>query len=106
MCAEASARTLQKNAQHHVRLVEPFGAGGGPDLVARAIAGPLSALWGRPVDVENHPGGGSTAAPALVAKAPADGHTLLVNTSAHAYTLLQHRIFRITRCSISSPSRR
>jgi tripartite-type tricarboxylate transporter receptor subunit TctC len=38
------------------------------------------------VDVENHPGGGSTAAPALVAKAPADGNTLLVSTSAHAYT--------------------
>ena len=67
-----------------VRLIEPFGAGGGPDLVARVLAGPLSERWRRPVDVENHPGGGSTRAPALVANAPADGHTLLVNTSAHA----------------------
>jgi tripartite-type tricarboxylate transporter receptor subunit TctC len=69
-----------------VLLIEPFGAGGGPDLVARALAGPLSELWGRPVDVENHPGAGSTAAPALVANAPADGNTLLVSTSAHAYS--------------------
>ena len=69
-----------------MRLIEPFGAGGGPDLVARALARPLSERWGRPVDVENHPGGGSTAAPGLVAKAPADGNTLLVNTSAHAYS--------------------
>jgi tripartite-type tricarboxylate transporter receptor subunit TctC len=38
------------------------------------------------VTVENHPGAGSTAAPALVAKSPADGYTLLVNTSAHAYS--------------------
>jgi tripartite-type tricarboxylate transporter receptor subunit TctC len=36
--------------------------------------------------VENYPGSGSTAAPALVAKSPADGYTLLVNTSAHAYS--------------------
>lgn len=69
-----------------VRLIEPFGVGGGPDVVARALAEPLSVRWGRSVVVENHPGGGSTAAPALVARAPADGNTLLVNTSAHAYS--------------------
>src|SRR5580700_10504163 len=69
-----------------VRMIEPFGAGGGPDLIARAISPKLSELWGQPVTVENHPGGGSTAAPALVAKAPADGYTLLVNTSAQAYS--------------------
>jgi len=68
-----------------VRLIEPFGAGGGPDLMARAISPKLSELWGQPVTVENHPGEGSTAAPALVAKSPADGYTLLVNTSARAY---------------------
>jgi tripartite-type tricarboxylate transporter receptor subunit TctC len=69
-----------------VRLVEPFGTGGGPDLIARAIGPKLSELWGQPVTVENHPGAGSTAAPALVAKSPADGYTLLVNTSAQAYS--------------------
>ena len=69
-----------------VRLIEPFGAGGGPDVIARAISLKLSELWGQPVTVENHPGDGSTAAPALVAKSPADGYTLLVNTSAQAYS--------------------
>jgi tripartite-type tricarboxylate transporter receptor subunit TctC len=69
-----------------VRIIEPFGAGGGPDVVARAISPKLSELWGQPVTVENHPGAGSTAAPALVAKSPADGYTLLVNTSAQAYS--------------------
>ncbi len=68
-----------------VRLVEPFGVGGGPDLLARELAARLSAIWGRPVVVENVPGQGSTAAPALVAASPADGHTVLINTSAHAY---------------------
>jgi tripartite-type tricarboxylate transporter receptor subunit TctC len=69
-----------------VRLIEPFGAGGGPDLIARAVSPKLSELWGQPVTVENHAGAGSTAAPALVAKSPADGYTLLVNTSAQAYS--------------------
>jgi tripartite-type tricarboxylate transporter receptor subunit TctC len=69
-----------------VHLIEPFGAGGGPDVVARAISPTLAALWGQPVIVENHPGAGSTAAPALVAKASPDGYTLLVNTSAQAYS--------------------
>jgi len=46
----------------------------------------LSELWGQRVTVENHPGAGSTEAPALVAKSPADGYTLLVNTSAQAYS--------------------
>jgi tripartite-type tricarboxylate transporter receptor subunit TctC len=69
-----------------VRIIEPFGAGGGPDVVARAISPKLSELWGQPVTVENHPGKGSAEAPALVAKSPADGYTLLVNTSAQAYS--------------------
>jgi len=75
-----------------VRLIEPFGAGGGPDLVGHALAQKLAELWGQPVTVENIPGAGATAGPAQVAKSPADGYTLLVNTSAHAYsaTLLKN----------------
>ena len=83
----ASVRAVAENYPiKPVRLIEPFGSGGGPDMVARAISVKLSELWGQPVVVENHPGAGSTAAPALVAKAPPDGYTLLVNTSAHAYS--------------------
>ena len=69
-----------------VRMIEPFGAGGGVDVVARSVSQKLSAIWGQPVTVENYPGAGSTEAPALVAKSPSDGYTLLVNTSAHAYS--------------------
>jgi tripartite-type tricarboxylate transporter receptor subunit TctC len=69
-----------------VRIVEPFGLGGGPDLLARALAPKLSQLWSQPVTVENIPGAGATAGPALVAKSPADGYTLLLNTSAQAYS--------------------
>jgi tripartite-type tricarboxylate transporter receptor subunit TctC len=69
-----------------VRIIEPFGAGGGPDVLARVLGPKLSELWGQPVTVENHPGGGSTVGPALVAKSPADGYTLLLSTSAQAYS--------------------
>lgn len=69
-----------------VRLIEPFGSGGGPDLVSRALAQKLAELWGQPVTVENVPGAGATAGPARVAKSQADGYTLLVNTSAQAYS--------------------
>ena len=69
-----------------VHIIEPFGLGGGPDLLARALAPRLSELWGQTVIVENHPGAGATAGPAQVATAPADGYTLLINTSAQAYS--------------------
>ncbi len=69
-----------------VRVIDSFGAGGGVDVMARAISQKLSELWGQPMTVENHPGAGSTAGPALVAKSPPDGYTLLINTSAQAYS--------------------
>ena len=69
-----------------VLVIEPFGAGGGPDLLARALAQQLSKLWGQPVTVENIPGAGATAGPAQVAKSPPDGYTLLLTTSAQAYS--------------------
>jgi tripartite-type tricarboxylate transporter receptor subunit TctC len=81
-----SATNLADYPTKPVSIIEPFGAGGGPDLLARALAPKLSELWGQPVMVENIPGAGATAGPAQVAKSPADGHTLLMNTSAQAYS--------------------
>src|SRR5437764_14516926 len=59
-----------------VRLIEPFGAGGGPDLLARALAQQLSQLWGQAVTVENIPGAGATAGTAQVRKSPTEGDTV------------------------------
>ena len=69
-----------------VVLVEPFGKGGGVDVIARLLADPFAAAVGARVVVDNRPGLGATAAPAFVASAPADGRTLLLNTSAHVYS--------------------
>jgi tripartite-type tricarboxylate transporter receptor subunit TctC len=71
-----------------VVLVEPFGAGGGVDVVARPLAAGLAEILKARVTVDNRPGEGATAAPAFVARARPDGRTLLINTSAHAYSAM------------------
>lgn len=64
-----------------IRLVVTFPPGGSSDIVARMIAPPLGEKLGQPVVVENRPGAASTIGTALVAKAPPDGHTLLMSNS-------------------------
>lgn len=67
-----------------VRIIVPFTAGGGTDLVARTLADGMARELGQTVLVENKPGGGTVIGSDLVAKAPGDGYTLLLATSAHA----------------------
>lgn len=62
-----------------VTLVVPFPAGGGPDLAARLIGEKLAGRIGQPVVVENKPGAGALLGAGQVAKAAADGHTLLLS---------------------------
>lgn len=63
-----------------VRLIVAFPPGGGTDLVARIIAPRLSDAIGQPVIVDNRAGAAGLVGTELVAKAPADGHTLLLGT--------------------------
>jgi tripartite-type tricarboxylate transporter receptor subunit TctC len=64
-----------------VRFVVPFAPGGATDLLARTIGEKLSAALGQPFVVENKPGAATQIAAQYVAKAPADGYTLLMATS-------------------------
>ncbi len=66
-----------------IKLVVPFTAGSGTDIVARTLAEKLGPLLGAQVVVENKPGAGGTLGAAQVAKAPADGYTMLVHSSGH-----------------------
>ena len=65
-----------------VRIVVPFAAGGPNDFIARVIAQKLTDLWGHPVIVDNRGGAGGNIGTQLVARAPADGYTLALHSTA------------------------
>ena len=66
-----------------VRIVVPFAAGAVQDTIARAISNELAAALGVTVIVENRAGAGGTIGTAYVAKAPADGNTLILAAASH-----------------------
>src|SRR4051812_27020296 len=67
-----------------VTLIVFVPPGGAPDIVARLIGQPLSQRLGQPVVIENRPGGGGNLALQAVARAPADGYTVLLIATPHA----------------------
>jgi tripartite-type tricarboxylate transporter receptor subunit TctC len=83
LAAPAIARA-QAFPARPVRVVVPFAAGGIIDVVARILAEPMSKRLGQPVVVDNLPGAGASIGARTVARAAADGHTLLLSGAAHA----------------------
>jgi tripartite-type tricarboxylate transporter receptor subunit TctC len=63
-----------------VKVIVPFGAGGNTDIVTRIVAQPLGDALGQPFVVENRPGAAGALGADAVARAPADGYTLLMAT--------------------------
>ncbi|MEY4490636.1 MAG: hypothetical protein RLY41_442 [Pseudomonadota bacterium] len=80
----AQAQNANAYPNKPVKFVVAFAPGGPADIIARMLGQRLSESMGQPVVIENKAGAGGSLASGLVAKAPADGYTLLLNTSSFA----------------------
>ena len=77
----------QSYPQKTVRVVVPYAPGGNTDFTARVIAAKLTDVFGQQIVVENRPGGGTNIGSELVAKAPANGYTLLMGGASNAINM-------------------
>ena len=80
--AGAFAQDVSTYPSQPLRLVVPYPAGGATDTLARLVATKLQESWRQTVVVENKPGASGTIGNDLVAKAPRDGHTILLGITA------------------------
>src|SRR4051812_18136715 len=78
----ASVASAQTYPSKPVTIVIGYTPGAVSDLTARTIADGLQQAWGQTFIVDNRPGSGGNIGAALVARAPADGYTLMVGTDA------------------------
>jgi tripartite-type tricarboxylate transporter receptor subunit TctC len=83
LCAAALPAAAQNYPVKPVRLMVPFVAGGNTDIIARVVTPEMSKALGQQIVIENRGGAGSTIGTEVVAKAPADGYTLLMVSAAH-----------------------
>src|SRR5258707_1202801 len=80
--ALSAGAQAQDYPNRSVKIIVPGAAGSVPDFLARTIGQRLSDNWRQPVVIENVLGAGGNIGTERVAKAPADGYTLLLNTIA------------------------
>lgn len=80
VAAPGRAQNVASFPERPVRLIVQFAPGGAVDQTARLLAKELGDLWGKAVIVENKPGGSGVIGGDALAKAPPDGHTLLLAT--------------------------
>ena len=85
-----------------IRLVVPFPAGGGADILARTIMPRVAQELGTTIVIDNRPGAGGNVGAEYVARAAPDGYTLLYGTNGtHAINRSLYAALRSTRCAIS-----
>jgi tripartite-type tricarboxylate transporter receptor subunit TctC len=80
----AGAAAAQDYPNKAIRIVVPYPPGGGTDVVARTIAQKMNELLGQPAIVDNRAGANGIIGTDQVAKAPADGYTVLITIASHA----------------------
>ena len=99
LLAAAIGARAQDYPSHPVKIIVPFAAGGPADIYARFLAKGLQEAMGQAFVVDNRPGGGSIIGTDAVAKAPADGYTLLLMSNTHTVneSLIPNKPFQLLR---------
>ncbi|MCC6534989.1 MAG: tripartite tricarboxylate transporter substrate binding protein [Burkholderiales bacterium] len=82
--AIAGVAAAQPFPNRPLRFVVPYPAGGATDIISRSIGAKLTAAWGQQILIDNRAGGGQQIGTSIVAKAPPDGHTILLVSITHA----------------------
>src|SRR5690348_15362415 len=80
----ATSALAQTYPTKPIRVIVPFPPGGGTDIVARTVTPKMAEILGQPFIIENRAGAGGNIGTEVVAKAPADGYTLLVASASTA----------------------
>jgi tripartite-type tricarboxylate transporter receptor subunit TctC len=91
-CSIGSAYAQDKYPTKPIRVVTPFAAGGGSDILARLIGPQIYEAWGQPIIVDNRPGGGGTLGAGLVVNAQPDGYTLILVSGSYGANAALHRL--------------
>src|SRR6266446_853654 len=91
LVAAAAAAEGEAWPTRAIQVISPFTAGNANDTVARVVLDQVSRQLGQPSAIKNRPGGGGTIGPAMVAKAEADGYTILLHSSSMSAQVVLHR---------------
>ena len=87
LCAAALPASAAEYPDHTIKMIVPFAAGGGTDVLARIVAQNLNSKWGQPVVVENQPGASGAIGTRAAMKAAPDGYTLLMASTGALMTV-------------------
>src|SRR6516162_7772709 len=99
----AADAAAQEWPQRSVRVIVPFGPGGGADIIGRIVAQSLQEKLGQPVVIENRPGAGGTLGNEAVARADKDGYTLGIMTAGQIIAAVMSKSLRYDTLTAFDP---
>jgi len=91
LCLSGLPALAQNFPSKPMRMLVPFSAGSGTDILARTVAIKMAEHWGQQVVVDNRPGAGGTVAAPMVINSNPDGHTLMMVSAGHAANATLYR---------------
>src|SRR6185437_7480438 len=103
MLAGTRDASAQEWPQRPIRIIVPFGPGGGADIIGRIVAQSLQEKLGQPVVIENRPGAAGTLGNEVVARADKDGYTLGIMTAGQIIAAVMNKSLRYDTLTAFDP---